>query len=134
MEKVEKAMIPGFEKIVEERILAAQKKGDFDDLPLSGEPLSLSDDRFVSEELRLSFKILKNADCLPPEIELKKQIDGIASLLDDMPETEEAYRLLKKMNFLVLKLNSLRQGRIAFEMPQRYHEKLAERFGNRPKP
>ncbi len=127
-------MIPGFEKIVEERIQAAQRKGDFDNLPDSGKPLVLTDDRFVSEELRLSFKILKNADCLPPEIELKKQIVHIESLLDDMPETEEAYRLMKKLNYLVLKLNSIRQGQVAFEMPQHYHEKLVQRFGNSSKP
>jgi hypothetical protein len=127
-------MIPGFEKIVEERIQAAQKKGDFDDLPHSGKPLTLADDRFVSEELRMSYKILKNADCLPPEIELKKQIDHIKSLMDDMPDTEEAYRLMKKLNFLVMKLNTCRQGRIDFEMPQQYHEKLVRRFGMKLKP
>jgi len=122
-------MIPGFEKIVEERIQAAQRNGEFDNLPNAGEALVFSDDRHVSEELRLSFKILKNADCLPPEIELKKQIDHIESLLAGMPETEEAYHLMKKLNFLVLKLNSARQGQIAFEVPQHYHEKLVQRFG-----
>jgi hypothetical protein len=127
-------MIPGFEKIVEERIQAAQKNGDFDDLPHFEEPLVNTDERFVSEELRLSFKILKNADCLPPEIELKKQIDHIGSLLEGMPDTEEAYHLLKKMNLLVLKLNSIRQGHIAFEIPQKYHGKLMRRFGKHPEP
>jgi len=127
-------MIPGFEKIVEERIQAAQKNGEFDDLPNSGKPLALKDDRFVSEELRLSFKILKNADCLPPEIELKKQIGHIESLLDGMGETAEAYRLMKKLNFLVMKLNSIRQGQIVFEAPQHYHEKLVRRFGGNLEP
>ena len=94
-------MIPGFEKIVEERIQAAQRSGQFDDLPNSGKPLVFVDDRCISEDLRLSFKILKNADCLPPEIELKKQIVHIESLLVDMPETEEAYHLMKKLNFLL---------------------------------
>jgi hypothetical protein len=31
-------MIPGFEKIVEERILIAQRKGDFDNLEGAGKP------------------------------------------------------------------------------------------------
>lgn len=122
-------MIPGFEKIVEERIQAAQKKGEFDDLPSSGKPLVFVNDRCVSEELRLSFKILKNADCLPPEIELKKQIVHIESLLSGMAETEAAYHLMKKLNFLIMKLNSCRNGRVAFEVPQHYSEKLARRFG-----
>lgn len=122
-------MIPGFEKIVEERIRAAQKNGAFDDLPGSGKPIEIADDRFVSEELRLSFKILKNADCLPPEIDLKKQIEHIESLLSGMEETEAAYHLMKKMNFLVMKLNTIRRGRIDFELPQRYLEKLVRQFG-----
>jgi hypothetical protein len=126
---LETKMIPGFEKTVEERILAAQKQGAFDDLPHSGKPLAHDDRRHVSEELRLGYKILKNADCLPPEIELKKQIVHIESLLDGMEDTREAYRLMKKLNFLILKLNSFRQGPIAFEMQQHYNEKLVRRFG-----
>lgn len=122
-------MIPGFEKIVEERIQAAQKSGQFDDLPNCGKPLVFVDDRFVSEELRLSFKILKNADCLPPEIELKKQIAHIESLLDGMAETAEAYRLMKKLNYLIMKLNTLTNGRIAFEVPQEYRARLVRKFG-----
>ena len=126
-------MIPGFEKIVEERIRAAQKRGDFDDLPNSGRPLVWGEDRFVPEELRLSYKILKNADCLPPEIELKKEILRTESLLSGMAETEEAYHLMKKLNFLVMKLNSIRKGRIDFELPQQYQENLVGRFGKTAK-
>lgn len=122
-------MIPGFEKIVEERIQSARKMGLFENLPNSGKPLPLMNDSFVREELRLSYKILKNADCLPPEIELKKQIDHIESLLDGMGETEEAYLLLKKLNFLIMKLNTLRQGNVTFELSQQYRDKLARRFG-----
>jgi hypothetical protein len=67
-------MIPGFTKIVEERIRRAQKKGEFENLEGTGKPLNLADDQAVAEELRLAYKILKNADCLPPEIEVKKEI------------------------------------------------------------
>ena len=66
-------MFPGFDKIVEERIKNAQRKGDFQDLPGSGQPLNLDDDNFVAEDLRLAYKILKNADFVPPEIEIKKK-------------------------------------------------------------
>lgn len=71
---------------------------------------------------------------MPPEIELKKQIVHIASLLDGMGETEETYRLMKKLNFLVMKLNSIRQGQVAFEAPQHYHENLVRRFAGGLKP
>jgi len=123
-------MLCGFEKIVEERILTAQKRGEFENLLGTGKPLAFEDNSFVSEELRLAYKILKNADCVPPEVELKKEIEQTEDLLVGMQETSEKYRILKKMNFLIMKLNSIRNTSIAHEMPQVYTEKLAERFGN----
>jgi hypothetical protein len=117
-------MIRGFEKIVEERILTAQKKGEFENLDGFGKPLALHDDYHVPEELRLAFKILKNADCLPPEIELKKEIRQTEDLLAGMQDTSEKYRLLKKINFLIMKLNTIRCSSVKFEMPQHYMEKL----------
>jgi len=117
-------MIQGFEKIVEERILKAQKKGAFENLDGSGKPLKFNENWFIPEELRLAYKILKNADCLPPEIELKKEIKQTEDLLADMKETSEKYRILKKLNFLIMKLNTIRDTSIMFEMPQHYMEKL----------
>jgi hypothetical protein len=123
-------MIPGFEKIVEERIRVARKKGEFEDLPNAGKPLVFGDDTFIPEELRMAYKILKNADAVPPEIEIKKEILNLESLLSGMGETAEAYHLMKKLNFLIMRFNSLRGGRITFEIPQLYEERLARRFGD----
>ena len=117
-------MIQGFEKIVEERIRKAQKQGEFENLIGSGKPLKFNSDLFVPEELRLAYKILKNADCLPPELELKKEIKQTEDLLAGMQETTEKYRILKKLNFLIMKLNTIRDTSIMFEMPQHYMEKL----------
>jgi hypothetical protein len=117
-------MIQGFEKIVEERILKAQKKGDFENLIGSGKPLKLNENYYIPEELRLAYKILKNADCLPPEIELKKEIKQTEDLLAGMQETCDKYRILKKLNFLIMKLNTMRDTSIMNEMPQHYMEKL----------
>lgn len=121
-------MIPGFTKIVEERIRRAQKKGEFDNLEGNGEPLDLLNDQTVAEELRLAYKILKNADCLPPEIEIKKEIRQAEELLSAMSETTEKYRAMKKLNFLIMKLNTLRSTAIEFEEPQKYSDKLIERL------
>ena len=123
-------MLTGFEKIVEERIKKAQRDGQLDDLPGRGEPLVLQEDRHIPEDLRMCYKILKNADCTPPEIELRHEIVRTEELLQDMVDTAEKYRVLKKLNFLVLKLNSMRKTSINFELPQHYELKLAERFGD----
>ena len=121
-------MIPGFAKIVEERIRKAQKKGEFDNLEGSGKPLNLLNDQTVAEELRLAYKILKNADCLPPEIELKNEIRQTEDLLGAMTETTEKYRAIKKLNFLIMKLNTLRGSAIEFEQPQKYSDQLIQKL------
>ena len=121
-------MFSGFTKIVEERIRKAQRNGKFEKLAGSGKPLALEDDRHIAEDLRLSYKILKIADCLPPEVELKKEIERTEDLLRGMEETAEKYRLLKKLNFLIMKLNSTRNSSVEFEVPQRYSAKLVDRF------
>ena len=113
---------------METRILTAQKNGEFDDLEGSGKPLKLDDGCCVPEELRLAYKVLKNADFVPPEIELKKEIKQTEDLLAGMQDTAEKYRTLKKLNFLIMKLNTLRNTSVEFEMPQQYEEKLVGRF------
>jgi hypothetical protein len=128
-------MFSGFTKIVEERIRMAQRNGEFENLAGSGKPLTLEEDRHIAEDLRLSYKILKNADCLPPQVELKKEIERTEELLRGMQETAEKYRMLKKLNFLIMKLNSTSNSSIEFEVPQRYSARLVDRFesGNKTK-
>ena len=121
-------MFPGFDRIIEERIRRAQQKGEFENLTGSGKPLVFKDDGHVAEELRLAYKILKNADCLPAEIELKKEIKRTEELLSGMQDTAAKYRTLKKLNFLIMKLNSIGNMPIDFEMPQKYSGKLVERL------
>jgi hypothetical protein len=119
-------MLPGFSKIVEERIRTAQKRGLFKNLAGSGKPLTLEDDSHIAEELRLAYKILKNADCLPPEVELKKEIERTEELLSGMEDTAEKYSTLKKLNYLIMKLNAIRHTSINLEIPQQYSAKLVE--------
>ena len=121
-------MITGFEKIVEERIRRAFENGEFDDLSGAGEPLALEDDSCVPEELRLAYKILKNAECLPPEIELRKEIEKTEDLLTALPDTAEKYRILKKLNFLIFKVNTVRRASIANEIPEHYAAQVVSRL------
>lgn len=127
----ERQMIPGFERIVEERIQKAQYKGAFDNLPGAGKPLKLTSDQHVPEDLRLAYKILKNADCLPPEIELKKEIQRTEELLADMQATHARYRTIKKLNYLIMKLNATRNQDARFDMPQQYEGAVVQRMASR---
>ena len=119
-------MIPGFEKLIEQRINAARQKGAFDDLPGTGKPLDLEEDWNIHEDLRLAYKILKNAVCIPPELEVRKEIKTTEELLETMEDAHEKYRVLKRLNFLIMKLNTMRKGSVEFDVPQQYKPKLAE--------
>lgn len=123
--------MPGFEKIVEQRIQQAMRDGVFDNLPGAGKPLVLEDDRHVPEDLRLSYKILKNAGCLPPEIELLKEIRQTEDLLAGIEDLEEQYRLTKRLNLLITKVNMMRKSSVEFEIPQKYAGKLNDRIAGR---
>lgn len=123
-------MLTGFERIVEERIKKAQYQGAFDNLPGAGKPLKFQDDQHIPEDLRLAYKILKNADCVPPEIELKKEILTTKDLLANMKDTAQRYRMLKKLNFLIMKLNASRNSDARFDMPQEYMATITERMAS----
>lgn len=58
----------------ERHIIEAQRKGEFDNLPGRGEPLILDDDSHVPAELRAGYRLLKNAGCLPPELEQRRML------------------------------------------------------------
>lgn len=127
-------MFNGFDKIVEERIKKALYKGDFDNLPNRGKPLDFSDENRIPEDLRLAYKILKNADFTPPELEMRKKITQTEELLEGVTDLKERYRLLRKLNFMIMRLNAMREGKPELEMPQHYHEKIADRLSKEKTP
>jgi DnaJ homologue, subfamily C, member 28, conserved domain len=128
-------MIDGFSHIVEERIRQAQRRGEFDNLRGQGQPIRFDDDGHIPEDLRMAYKILKNADCLPPELEMKKEIHQTKDLLAGMPESAEKLKLMQRLNFLIMKLNTVRNGNVAFEAHQVYTTRMVDRMAeNRRNP
>ena len=86
-------------------ILDAQRKGELDNLPGSGEPLSLDDDSHVPAELRAGYRLLKNAGCLPPELEHRKEAVMLTDLLKGVQESDPRYaELSRRLALLELKL------------------------------
>ena len=118
-----------FQKIIEKRILEAQKKGDFDDLPGSGEPISVEDDSHVPEDLRLTYKILKNANCVPPEVQLRKDIRKMEDMLEGMSDEKEKYRHIKRINFKIMQLNMMGKASPLLGDTEVYYNKVLEKTG-----
>ncbi|NTV34996.1 MAG: DUF1992 domain-containing protein [Deltaproteobacteria bacterium] len=124
-------ILPGYEKIVEQRIKEAMEKGEFDDLPGKGKPLPLEDDSHVPEDLRLAYKVLKNADCLPPELLEKKEILQMEDMLAKIPDEKERYKLIKKINFKIMKLNEMGRKSPLLEENQVYFKKLIDKIAEK---
>jgi hypothetical protein len=121
-------LLSGYLKIVERRIKEALDNGEFDHLPGKGKPLALENDNHIPEDLRIAYKILKNADCLPPEIQEKKEIMRMEDMLDSLPDDLERYKLVKKINYKIMKLNMSGRRSPLLEEKQIYFKKLVEKF------
>jgi hypothetical protein len=59
---------PGLAALVERRLEEAAANGELSNLPGEGQPLDLEDDAMVPPELRVAYRILKNAGFVPPEL------------------------------------------------------------------
>ncbi len=122
------SLFSAYHRLVEEKIREAVQRGEFDNLPGSGEPLQLDDDSHLPDDLRIAYKILKNADCLPPELQLRKDIRQTEELLAGIQDTQEKYRQMKKLNFMIMKLNMTRRVSPLLEEGQRYYEKMMDKI------
>lgn len=80
-------------QLAESKIRAAIARGEFDDLPGSGKPLQLEDLSRVPANLRMGYKLLRNAGCLPPELEARKEAARLGALLDATGDVNERARL-----------------------------------------
>lgn len=121
-----------FEKIAESRILEAIQDGAFENLEGKGEPLVLTDDRDIPPELRLGYKILKMADCLPPELELQKQIITLKDLMAAMPDEAAKLQQMRRLNFLTMKLNMMRRVSPLLQEHNDYSAKVLEKLDRLP--
>jgi len=86
--------------LAEARIEEALAAGALDDLPGAGRPLELEDDRFVAEDLRVAYRILKRAGFVPPEVEARKELATLSMLLATLDDAAERQRALVKRALL----------------------------------
>jgi len=116
-----------FQKIAEERIREALERGELDNLPGAGQPQRFEDDGNLPPELRIAYKVLKNAGFTPPELDLRQQIFQAEELLDQAPDEKSRYQALKRLNFLSMKLSALRPQSALLD-EHRYASRVLERL------
>lgn len=110
-----------FDRVAEQKIADALARGELDDLPGAGRPLALEDDALVPEELRLAYRILKNAGFVPPEVEARREIAELERLLfdDETLDAAERARAAKKLALLRTRIEPAYAERILGRLARR---------------
>ncbi len=114
-------------KLAEERIKDAIERGELDNLPGAGKPLELEDDSRLDPELRMAYKVLKNAGFTPPELDVRNEIVRAEEMLAQAPDEKSRYQAMKRLNFLTMKLGTLRPQSALLD-EHRYAGKILDRL------
>lgn len=122
------------DELAESRIQEALDRGELNDLPGRGRPLKLDDDAMVPEELRMAYRVLRNANYLPPELQLRRDIERVEDLLcqlqdgeADRPRRQEAHRRLTVLR-MQLETQRGRQGGLPLWADPLYERRLLAHF------
>jgi DnaJ homolog subfamily C member 28 len=91
--------------IVEQRIQDGMERGLFDNLKGTGQPLNLDEDRFVPEELKMAFRMLRSTGLTPLWIEIRKEIQADIERLHRFREHVHSRRQI----ISAIELNHLRR-------------------------
>lgn len=98
--------------LAESRIQEAVERGELEGLPGRGRPLALDDDSMVPEELRMAYRVLRNANYLPPELQLRKDIERVEDLLsglcDSGADSAQRHEAHRRLTVLRMQLDSYR--------------------------
>ena len=119
------------ERLAEQRILEAQRNGEFDDLAGKGKPLPLEEPSIVPEDLRMAYHVLKNANVLPPEAELLKDIHILEDLLKHVEDEGERKSLAKSLQWKIIRLDMLKRRSMDLGSVRNYGRKLIEKLYRR---
>ena len=116
------------ERLAEEQISAAIRRGDFDRIEGQGKPLNLVDESLVADELRVAYRMLGNAGCLPPELTLRREISQLESLLHQVDGAGEQAAIQRKLGLLRARLTARGNETSLFVQDGIYREKLLNRL------
>ncbi len=122
-----------FALIAERRIQEAIKNGLLDDLALKGQPIPHEDLSGVPEELRMGYKILKNAGYLPEELQLQQEILSIRDMLQVCTDPEGRSEARQKLTLRQLQYDMLMEKKGRSLASREYQEKLEARLRRKTK-
>jgi hypothetical protein len=98
-----------FERIAEARLRQAIEDGLLDDLPNRGDRLDLEEYFATPEDVRVAFSILKNANCLPEDVQVRNEIAALEDERGRATSLGERRALEQQILRLTLRLDLLRE-------------------------
>ncbi len=119
--------------IAEQRIAEAMRERDLNSPKWKNKPLPLEDDRFVPDDLKMAYKILKNSGYLPPEVEERKEIKKLEDLICRTDDEHERLKQMKKLNVLLMKVDARRPFSSNISSQHDYYRKVVEKITLRSK-
>ncbi len=114
--------------LAERRIVKAMEEGTFDHLPGEGRPLILEDDSRIPADLRMAFKVLRNAGYVPPEIAERREIENLLDLLEDCQDEAEKLRQMRKLDVILARVRERRSRPVTLDEHDPYYEKVTRRI------
>jgi hypothetical protein len=114
--------------IAEQKILEAMRERDLNSPKWKNKPLPLEDDRFVPDDLKMAYKILKNSGYLPPEIEERKEVKKLEDLISRTEDEHERLKQMKKLNVLLMKVDARRPFSSSITSQHDYYRKVVEKI------
>ena len=117
------------DRLAEEQISAAIRRGEFDRLEGSGRPLQLEDESLVPEELRTAHRLLGNAGCLPPDLILRREISDLEGLLNSAESVFERSSIQRRLSLLKTRLKAEGRESSLWVQDGIYRERLLQHLG-----
>jgi len=114
------------EALAEARIDEAIRAGELDNLPGAGRPLELDDDSLIAPDLRVAYRMLKNAGFVPPEVEARREVMELHALLATLDDEGARRRAVAKLALLQARLE--RAGGSRALRNSAYYGKLLDRL------
>lgn len=120
--------------ISEDKIKKAYQNGEFDHLPGFGKPLPEDPLASVPQELRMAYRVLKNAGFSLEENRIRQELLSMEDLLQACEDETEYKGLQKKYNEKLLRFNKLmkdRKGTSHSASFKKYHQKIEKKLFGR---
>jgi len=114
--------------LVENKLAEAIRRGELSGLPGQGEPLVLDDDSLIPEELRMAYRILRNAGFVPPEVVALRDIGDLERHIEELPKGDSRTRAMRKLQLMRARLEADGRFNHALGVSTPYAHRLLDRL------